>query len=571
MMMLTEDRKYCKVFREVLNEYLDRDWMIPIKSYLNLSDQDKAYDCAGNFPWLLSMYIHKPEVYDIIEKLIADNKLPNDVLSWDDYEMCEEIGPLFNNELADYAEDFIKFVGRYDNIDIPLYLVADYEGLIKNQWLIHMTDSSNVPGIWREGFSVGVDIDQTAYTPARGTTDFKYGAGYNFAFLADEASHAEGTYGDCCILFQASGIRIYHYGDEEYQVIFYGPSAKNLILIEQTYDHDWLVRDDNSGQELYRNERLQPVVDWCINNMPQYRKKLFGKVNPRVRYERNINKRKEREKNGTDNSQYGYVGESKKHRPLVNEGYASAKYSKVISRFADQIVDMSEALKSGDIRGWKPTGQNTYQSKLNLPLPNEKSVEIILNFFADNNKKGNPSGGYDHSDDTIKLYLTPTNVSYDRLYNILSHELTHKLDYDRLLDMDENGNAYVSHHFVVPKEKLPTCIRKVLYILWDTTEFNAWQSSYDMINTNGLIGLKALKYYIGQCNSINDPAIWTTVGEVLSETSEIEKQVWNVNNKYADKSPQWIKKYFMRVSVDKYKKFVKKVVRWKGRNNVDYI
>lgn len=92
-----------------------------------------------------------------------------------------------------------------------------------------------------------------------------------------------------------------------------------------------------------------------------------------------------------------------------------------------------------------------------------------------------------------------------------------------------------------------------------------------MIKTNELKGLEALKYYINQCNTINDPAIWSTVGEVLSETSEVEKQVWDVKNRYAGKSPQWIKKYFMRVSIDKYKKFVKKVVRWKGRNNEDYI
>ena len=569
--MLTEERKYCKVFKQVLNEYLDREWMMPLVRYMNMSDVEKAEDLCYSHQYILKDFFEEND--EFASALVEASGEDYETLeSMDAYEFTETYYSLFENELSSFIDDFIKFCDNYlsdrtwDNI--PLYLVADYEGTVNNQWLVHMTD--NLDGISKEGFSYGVEIDELAYTPARGTTKYKYGGGYNFAFRLSDAYRAEGTYGHYAVLFRASGIMIWHYGDEEHQVIFYGPSAHDIIIIDNDYG-DWVIDSRITGNRLVRFTKLEDACNWAINNLPQYNRHLFGKVNPRVRQERNINRRKEQEKKNADSNQYGLVSEARKRKHLLNEGYSGARYSKVISRFADQIVDMSEALKNGDTSGWKPTGQNTYQSKLNFPLGDDKAIGIILNFFADNNKKGNPTGGYDHSDDTIKLYLTPSNVSYDRLYEILSHELTHKLDYDRLLDMDDNGNAYVSHFIDAPKDKLPTCIRKVLYILWNTSEFNAWQSSYNMINTNGLTGLKALKYYINQCNSINDPNIWATVGEVLSETTEIEKQVWNVKNKYAGKSPQWIKKYFMRVSNDKYNKFVKKVVRWKGRNNEDYI
>lgn len=569
--MLTEDRKYCKVFKQVLNEYLDREWMEPLVRYMNMSDVEKAVDLCYSHQYILKTFFDENDEFAgaLVEVSGEDYET---LESMDDYEFTETYYSLFENELSSFVDDFIEFCNDYlderswDNI--PLYLVADYEGTVNNQWLLHMTD--NLDGISKEGFSYGVQMDELAYTPARGTTKYKYGAGYNFAFRLCDANHAEGTYGHYAVLFRASGILIYHYGDEEHQVIFYGPSAHDIIIIDNDYG-DWVIDSRITGNRLVRFTKLEDACNWAINNLPQYNRHLFGKVNPRVRQERNINRRKEQEKKNADSSQYSIISETKKRKRFLNEGYSSARYSSIISRFADQIVDMTEALKNGDARGWKRTEPNTYQSELNFPLNNEKSVGIVLNFFADNDRKGNPTGGYDHNDDTIKLYLTPSNVTYERLYSILSHELTHKLDYDRLLDMDDNGGAYISHHFDIPKEKLPTCIRKVLYILWNTSEFNAWQSSYNMIKSNELKGLEALKYYIKQCGEINDPNIWATVGEVLSETSEIENQVWDVKNKYAGKTPQWIKKYFMRVSVDKYNKFVKKVVRWKGRNNEDYI
>lgn len=278
------------VTRQVLNEYLDKDYMIPLKRYLNMSDEDKAYECAGRLPWLLKDFIeNNSEAYEIIDELIGMGKLDSDVLEMDSWDMAEAVGPLFNGELAQFAEEFISYVSQNGNTEVPLFVVADYEKDVKNEWLVHMTD--NLSGVSHEGFNVGVSIDELAYTPGRGTTKYKYGPGYNFAFTADDAYHAERTgYGKYCILFQASGVQIYHYGDEEKQVIFYGPSARNLIFIYKEeygdYSGSWVIKSEITDRLLCHFDYLLGCVNWAIQNFPQYRDHLVGRYKQRVGFER---------------------------------------------------------------------------------------------------------------------------------------------------------------------------------------------------------------------------------------------------------------------------------------------
>lgn len=276
------------ILKQVLKEYLDKDYMIPLKRYLHMSGEDKAYECAGKFPWLVRDFIeYDSDVSEIIEDLIEKGEIDSNVLEMDDYEMVEVIGPLFNTVLAPYTDKFIDMVSRRGDTEVPLFVVADYVRDVKNEWLIHMTD--NLIGVSHEGFSIGVEIDELAYTPGRGTTKWKYGPGYNFAFTADEAKHAENTYGKYCVLFQASGVQIYHYGDEERQVIFYGPSARNLIFIYRPSDSrygSWVIDSEITGKPICCFDELQDCVDWAINNFAQYRRHLVGRYNQRVSFEK---------------------------------------------------------------------------------------------------------------------------------------------------------------------------------------------------------------------------------------------------------------------------------------------
>ena len=78
------------IFKQVLKEYLDKDYMIPLKRYLNMSDEDKAYECAGRLPWLLRDFIEdNSEVYEAIDELIGRGRLDSDVLNMDNWEMAE--------------------------------------------------------------------------------------------------------------------------------------------------------------------------------------------------------------------------------------------------------------------------------------------------------------------------------------------------------------------------------------------------------------------------------------------------------------------------------------------------
>lgn len=288
----------------MINEYLDNTYAMPLKRYMNMSDGDKAWECCNRCPWLAKDFIeNNEEVYEKVEELMADGKLTEDLFDFESYEFAEEIGDLFNGELSEYADDFVKYVSYYGDTEIPLFCVADYVKDIHNEWLVHMTD--NYSGVWHEGFNVGVEIDDLAYTPDRGGTKWKYGPGYNFAFEADQADVAEHSgYGKYCILFQASGVEIYHHGDEQYQVIFYGPTAKNLIFIEKPdygdYAGMWCIEDEQySGRYLCHFDDLQDAVYWAINNFPQYMNHLTGRAQPK-RFERNIQKAKEKKMTTTN-------------------------------------------------------------------------------------------------------------------------------------------------------------------------------------------------------------------------------------------------------------------------------
>ena len=300
MNMFVDENKIKQISKTVLNEYLDKDYMNPLKKYMHMDEGDKALECACRLPWLFVDYVKNDhEVSEIINDKISDGEIPEDVFQWENWEAAEEIGPLFKTDLNDYCEDFIEYCSNSGNTEVPLFCVADFTGEIHNEWLIHMTDSSNIPGLYKEGFSYGVDIDQLAYTPARGGIEYKYGAGCNFAFEVKDAYTAENSgYGDCAVLFQASGIKIYHWGDDQGQVIFYGPSARNLIFIFRDDETgEWYVQSELTDRKLVEFDDLEDIVQWCINNFDQYRNHLIGRSSQPMKYDRNIQKRKEDSQN----------------------------------------------------------------------------------------------------------------------------------------------------------------------------------------------------------------------------------------------------------------------------------
>jgi hypothetical protein len=64
---------------------------------------------------------------------------------------------------------------------------------------------------------------------------------------------------------------VWHYGDEEPQVIFYGSTIKNIIPITSGENSKFGVFSKN-GKLLYENDDLTKIVKWIVNNYQQYHK-----------------------------------------------------------------------------------------------------------------------------------------------------------------------------------------------------------------------------------------------------------------------------------------------------------
>jgi hypothetical protein len=93
-------------------------------------------------------------------------------------------------------------------------------------------DANGAYNIARKGFTGGTpEVEDIAYTNAGRE---KHSAGYDFAFLINDRSVDFNGYGDEAVIFRASGVLLLHYGDEQRQVVFWGPSVKEMISIEST-------------------------------------------------------------------------------------------------------------------------------------------------------------------------------------------------------------------------------------------------------------------------------------------------------------------------------------------------
>ena len=111
--------------------------------------------------------------------------------------------------------------------------------------------------------------------------DSKKYAGYNFAFVANtrdaSAAARQKKYGKDAVIFQAAGVQAYHYGDNEDQIMFWGPSINKDKLVLLKHDDDWMVvpnRPLRSNREFLKKGDFKEVVHWVMQNYRQYSKVL---------------------------------------------------------------------------------------------------------------------------------------------------------------------------------------------------------------------------------------------------------------------------------------------------------
>ena len=193
-----------------------------------------------------------------------------------DYDIADKIQNVMTKD------ELTEFATSLDANESPTWTSMDYSKLLpRNTWLVHFSKNAN--DIQYQGFKYGVeDPERLAFT--KGYISNKQYSGYNFAFIADsgEAVRAARTkkYGDHAVMFQASGVLAYHYGDEENQVMFWGPaiSPGSLVYLHRDGNTDnWCVQGSGPSKRdyLYQSENFNDVVNWVENHNQQYRKQLF--------------------------------------------------------------------------------------------------------------------------------------------------------------------------------------------------------------------------------------------------------------------------------------------------------
>jgi hypothetical protein len=131
---------------------------------------------------------------------------------------------------------------------------------LENAWLIHFTD--NADAILENGF-LGTESPDPHDLYATFGSERSVG-GFNFAFLADSFETwvwgADDFYGSTALLFQANGVHTYHSGDEDEEVIFWGPDVDPAKIIRiDNNDGTWVAPN---GME---DENLHALVRGLLN------------------------------------------------------------------------------------------------------------------------------------------------------------------------------------------------------------------------------------------------------------------------------------------------------------------
>lgn len=260
--------------KEILKEYLDKDYNYPLYKYFKWAEnasscelsQDLAYKCS----YCIGEYIGKIHYrYSEFDNLLnKDGEFDHE----DDSKVELFLKMLEENNLCDHfvstMQDILNSHNLYD--ELPTWCNTHFVRLVKNEWCIHFTKDSN--SISKYGFTGGTDdIDSLAYTNAGAE---KHQEGYNFAFAIDDRNVDYNEYGNEAVIFRTSGVEIYHYGDNQNQVIFWGPNVKSFIPIKYDGEEgDWVVYGQN-GQILKMGNPSEIAI-WATENLPQYRKQIM--------------------------------------------------------------------------------------------------------------------------------------------------------------------------------------------------------------------------------------------------------------------------------------------------------
>lgn len=197
------------------------------------------------------------------------------------HDLCSRIDQsLTESERA----EILDFLHRHDPTEAPSWAFFEDPRLVRpNVWLIHFTDDAR--SVRDTGFTRGVeDVERLGLTTHLSDVE-KEGGGFSFAFIANsrDALQAGDKYGREAVMFRAVGVRAYHTGDDENQVIFWGESVSPasivaLVPVENTNEFCVLTkgRMRDRGRDCAFKGQLADAIAWVERNYDQYRRQISG-------------------------------------------------------------------------------------------------------------------------------------------------------------------------------------------------------------------------------------------------------------------------------------------------------
>ena len=323
-------------------------------------------------------------------------------------EWAEQASPEEMEEFKEWIKSKNLDASRHD---APPYEIMDYSKFIKPTWLIHFTNDPD--SISTNGFTQGwEDIEGLAYTTHYQKTHES--PGYNFAFDINNsrdirAAAREEKYGKHAVLFWGSGVESTHYGDNESQVIVWGPSVNtNMIIpIRMQSNGSWGIMraGEYDDYPMVESEDITDVISWGIDNIDMARQtmdkwKPKRKKKPQLASGKNWYKKAQYE----NLNQWELVKMIQKINPIYLE-LLDKKWGKTISPeeeiYMEQVGNKLNLL--GNIKSKKIEEKKEPSRKL---IEEGKPHEVLpMNFMDYHN-----TGGIEES--AYKQYGTKEGVSW---------------------------------------------------------------------------------------------------------------------------------------------------------------
>ena len=258
---------------ERLNSAKDRK-MMDLVNYFDKSIEEKEEElpkffddnypeilenwCMDNFNYFLDLesYESEEEALENIEYPTTRyelNNFPEALKSYKEF-LVEIVDDLFNNK------------NPYNLYILPLYVTYTYDDDVEDDWLVHFTSEENIESILESQSFHGLsNMYNLAVSATSNEDEYGVDGGYCFSFALDDVDYnfksGYSHYGNSGILFKSSGIKLYHRGDDELQVIFIGNQVSNLI----PFWYDSKTKEFYNKDNTIRTRESTDFFDQMIN------------------------------------------------------------------------------------------------------------------------------------------------------------------------------------------------------------------------------------------------------------------------------------------------------------------